>query len=213
MFGALRKLWNGIRAVPAEKCPRSKRRPSYRPWLEPLEGRELPALLGNWFMPLALPPPVAPPPAAPIAVPMPHETTSRPPGVAAPIRVTVPQNSPATVIDMAPVFATVPGLQHQDGLRLSVLGNTNPGLVRTALSDSALTLNYSQARTGTANIVLCATDADGVSVSRALQVTVIPMRPASAVGGWPMPAPPPMPAPMPPPMPAPLPTMPLGILK
>ena len=200
MFGALRRrLWNGNRVVPAGKCPR---RPSYRPRLEPLEGRDLPALLGGWFMP----------PAAPVAVNMPHETTSPPPGVAAPIRVTVTQNSPATVIDMGRVFAAVPGLQHQDGLRLSVLGNTNPGLVRTALSDSALTLIYSRGRSGTANIILCATDADGVSVSRALQVTVIPVSAASAVGAWPMPAPlPTMPAPVPP-MPAPVPPMPLDIL-
>jgi hypothetical protein len=100
--------------------------------------------------------------------------------------LTVAQNAPATVIDLDSVFAAVPGIQHEDGLQYSVLGNTNPALVGTELSDAALILTCIRGRTGTSTIVVCATDADGVSVQQRILVTV---RPLSAVGIGPTPAP------------------------
>jgi hypothetical protein len=112
-------------------------------------------------------------------------------GRTTPINVTVAENTRETVIDMGPVFATVPGFQYQDVLQLSVLGNTNSALVRTALSDSALILTYRSGHSGTATIVVCATDADGVSVRQTLRVTVRPLRPAGATSAGAMPVAPP----------------------
>jgi hypothetical protein len=82
----------------------------------------------------------------------------------------------------------VGGLQQADGLKFSVLGNTDSGLVKTTLSEAALTLTYTRGKSGMATITLCATDADGVSVKRALLVTVSPLGPAGAVSGSPLPA-------------------------
>jgi hypothetical protein len=89
--------------------------------------------------------------------------------------VTVFENASETVVNLDTAFATVSGLQHGDGLKLSILGNTNRGLVSTDLSDAALTLTYGRGKCGTATITLCATDADGVSVKQILVVTVCPL--------------------------------------
>jgi hypothetical protein len=94
---------------------------------------------------------------------------------------------------MGPVFAAIPGFQHQDGVHLCVLGNTNAGLVRTELSDSALILTFRSGQSGTATIVVCATDADGVSVQQSFLVTVLPRRPAGALGAASMPVTPALP--------------------
>jgi hypothetical protein len=101
-------------------------------------------------------------------------TTSTRPGYIAPVNVTVNENAPPTVMDLRVVFASVNGLQHSDGLKFAILGNTNPQLVQTTLSDAALRLTYTQGMSGTATITVCATDADGVSVKRTIQVTVLP---------------------------------------
>jgi hypothetical protein len=185
MFVALlNRLWNRNRVV-SRSSLRADRRLSYRPWLEPLEHRELPAFAGAGLM----------------APPMPHSIItlypigSPAPAATTPINVTVAQDSPPTVIDLGPIFAAVRGLQHEDGLRLSVLGNTNSALVRTDLSDSALTLTYMRGQHGTASITVCATDADGVSVRQTILVTVLPLRPgAVAIGRTPGPAMPPAPS-------------------
>jgi hypothetical protein len=66
------------------------------------------------------------------------------------------------------------GLHPEDGLDLSILGNTNPELVGTDLSAGALTLTYTPGVYGTATISVGATDADGVSVQQTFQVTVRP---------------------------------------
>jgi hypothetical protein len=104
------------------------------------------------------------------------------PGGTSPICVTVFENASETVINLSTAFATVGGLQHRDGLKLSILGNTNRGLVSTDLSEAALTLTYARGKSGTATITLCATDADGVSVKRSLVVTVrLPIPPGAGV--------------------------------
>src|SRR5262249_17981832 len=86
---------------------------SFRPRLEPLEGRMLPA--SGAFSSLQ-----------PIVI-QPHGAGANN------LKVTVVENSPKTVIDLGAVFANISGIRHEDGLQLSMLGNTNPGLVKTAL--------------------------------------------------------------------------------
>jgi hypothetical protein len=177
MFKALwRKLRKASSVLPRDKCPRRGRPLGYRPELEPLEGRALPAILSGGLFAL-------PPMPGPVSVP--QQVGSPLPGATDPVRVTVPQGAPETVIDLGAVFGAVQGIQHGDGLRLSLLGNTNAGLVRTDLSEASLTLSYTRGQFGTATITVGATDADGVSVRQTLLVTVVPLSPASA----PFPAP------------------------
>jgi hypothetical protein len=172
MFVALfHRLWNENRVRRSGTSLRTARHLSYRPRLEPLERRELPAFAGGGLMV----------PAVPYSVIKLYHMGSPAPAPTTPIHVTVAQNSPPTVIDMDPIFAAVRGQHHEDGLRLSVLGNTNSVLVRTELSDSALTLTYMRGQHGTASITVCATDADGVSVQQTVLVTVLPLRPGGAV--------------------------------
>jgi hypothetical protein len=108
-------------------------------------------------------------------------STSTGSGCATPINVTVAENSPATIIDLNAAYASVSGLQHDDGLKFAILGNTNPGLVKTSLSEAALTLTYAKGKSGTATITVCATDADGVSVKRTIVVTVRPVSAGAVV--------------------------------
>jgi hypothetical protein len=72
----------------------------------------------------------------------------------------------------------VSGLRHDDGLKLSILGNTNSGLVKPTLSEAALSLSYTQGKYGSATITVCANDVDGVSVKQTVMVTVRPLIPA-----------------------------------
>jgi hypothetical protein len=98
------------------------------------------------------------------------------------MQVTVRENSPKTVIDLGPIFTQISGVQPDDGLQLSLLGNTNPGLVQTSLSEGELTLAYTRSKCGTATICVSATDADGVSVRENILVTVLPLSVTSAGG-------------------------------
>jgi hypothetical protein len=66
------RLWNGNRVVPRRKCLRGKRQVSYRPSLEPLEARELPALPGSGLIAPAVPAPAS----------MSYQNASQLPGVA-----------------------------------------------------------------------------------------------------------------------------------
>jgi hypothetical protein len=98
------------------------------------------------------------------------------------MQMTVMENSPKTVIDLDLVFAQMSVFQHKDGLQLSLLGNTNPGLVSTSLSEGELTLTYTPWKCGTATIIVGATDADGVCVRENILVTVLPLIPANRGG-------------------------------
>jgi hypothetical protein len=89
--------------------------------------------------------------------------------------VTVDQNASETVIDLGAIFGAMSNLRAGDGLRLSVLSNTNSGLVRTDLSEAALILTYVRGKCGTATIVVSGTDADGVSAQLTILVTVRPL--------------------------------------
>ena len=100
---------------------------------------------------------------------------SMPLGATPPIRVTVAANSPNSTIDLGAIFKAMQGLRYAGGLKLSVIGNTNSGLVGTELSGTALTLTYARGKYGTATITVCATDADGVSRQVTFFVTVSPL--------------------------------------
>jgi hypothetical protein len=97
------------------------------------------------------------------------------------MQVTVMENSPKTVIDLDPVFAQMSGIQHEDGLQMSLLGNTNPGLVKSNLSEGELALTYSPSKCGKASITVSATDVAGVSMKEIILVTVLPL-PATNTG-------------------------------
>jgi hypothetical protein len=133
--------------------------------LEALEDRMLPALAAGGALHIAPVPGVVSGPQ-PIDLPLPPGTS--------PIPVTVASNSPPIVIDLGRIFAAVTGIRQGNGLKLSTLGNTNSGMVRTDLSKMALTLTFAPRKSGTATITVGATDSDGVSVQRTLLVTVTP---------------------------------------
>jgi hypothetical protein len=134
----------------------------------------LPALWGSPFLELV---PVA------TAAGMVRQTGSPGPAGITPLHVTVSQNAASTVLDLGPAFAAMPGLQHQAGLHLAVLGNTNARLVTPDLSGSALTLTYTRGLVGTATLTVNATDADGVCAQQTVVVTVLPLRPVLGVEG------------------------------
>ena len=112
--------------------------------------------------------------AVPVAVSGLPATGVKPPG-GSPIMVTVAENSSPTVIDLSPAFGTMSGIRPATGLKLSILGNTNSGLVKPTLSEASLSLTYVRGKSGTATVTVCATDRDGVSVKQALLVTVSPL--------------------------------------
>jgi hypothetical protein len=151
-----------------------RRRLAYRPQLELLEGRALPALLGSTLVEIV---PVA------TAAGMIQQTGSSGPAAITPLHVTVSQNASTTVLDLGPAFAAIPGLQHEAGLHLAVLGNTNARLVTPDLSGSALTLSYTRGLSGTATLTVNATDADGVCAQQTIVVTVLPLRPVVGAEG------------------------------
>jgi hypothetical protein len=91
------------------------------------------------------------------------------------MRVTVLQSAPASVIDLDPLFAGRSGVHPADGLQMALVGNTNPGLVTSDLSEGELTLTYTPSQCGRATITVGATDAGGACVREAILVTVLPL--------------------------------------
>lgn len=167
-----------------ERAP-GARHPSYRPQLDPLEDRVLLASLpGATLVPSPVRPlsPVVPPASHGAALTAPlgglRPVGATPPGGGNQMRVTVDEGARDTVIDLGPVFDTISSIHHENGLRLSMLGNTNSGLVTTDLSEAALTLSYARGACGTATITVGATDVDGVSARETIVVTVRPRLPA-----------------------------------
>jgi hypothetical protein len=167
-------LWRGLRnsnpGLSGQKCLRGGQRPSYRPQLDPLEDRLLPALGVPVFA------------AVPGALGGLQQLGRKPARGTKPIEVTVAENSPETVIHLGNVFGAMNGIQHAGGLQLSLLGNTKPGLVTTDLSDMDLTLTYSPGHHGTATITVGATDVNDVCVKVTILVTVRPLKPAATRG-------------------------------
>lgn len=111
-------------------------------------------------------------------------TAPKPPMPSNHMSVIVSQNSPESVIDLGAVFGAMGEIHPKDGLQLSILGNSNSGLVTTDLSGADLTLTYAHGKWGTATITVGATDADGMSVREVVLVTVTPLPPP----GGPIPA-------------------------
>jgi hypothetical protein len=199
----LLSLWRSLRksdpsSTRGKDLPNG-RRLSLWPQLEALEDRTLPAPLVYGVLP---PAPAGttsavfvPPPPQPVAIAASgalsglQPISSQPANEAAnQMKVTVMENSPKTVIDLGPVFAQMSGLHPEDGLQLSLLGNTNPGLVKTDLSEGELTLTYTPSQCGTATISVGATDADSVSVRENILVTVLPLPSTKPGGSSPIPA-------------------------
>jgi hypothetical protein len=169
-----RRWWHGTSAR-SRRNGRSGESPlAYRPQIEALEGRDLPALLGGALVALA---PVVD------AVSMPQQPGRPVAGGSSSLSVTVSQNAPETVLDLGPAFAAIQGLQHKAGLQLSILGNTNARLVTPDLSGSALTLTYTRGLYGSATITVNATDADRVCAQLTVAVTVRPLRPVTGAVG------------------------------
>jgi hypothetical protein len=170
---------------------------SCRPQLEPLENRLLPALgaggipgltagglTSGAFATLRVVAAAAPGPVTGL-----QQTGGKQPAAPNQMRVTRDENSAASVIELGAVFAAMSDIHPKDGLQLSILGNTNPGLVTTDLSGADLTLTYARGKHGTATITVGATDADGVSVRETIFVTVRPRPPAPTAGTVAGPAP------------------------
>src|SRR5262249_32117278 len=59
-----------------------------------------------------------------------------------PACVAVDENARESIVHVGPVFGAMSGIQHGDGLQLSILGNTNSHLVTADLSGTDLTLTF-----------------------------------------------------------------------
>ena len=153
----------------------TSRRPSFRPVLESLEDRTLPAPLVHGML--------LPQPAALAVSGMGRDQQpirSQPANVAATqMNVTVGENSTKSVIDLCPLFAQSSGVRPEDGVQLSILGNTNPALVTPELSEGELTLTYAPSRYGTATITVGVITADGSCMRENILVTVLPPHPTN----------------------------------
>jgi hypothetical protein len=95
------------------------------------------------------------------------------------MNVTVGENSTKSVIDLCPLFAQSSGVRPEDGVQLSILGNTNPALVKPELSEGELTLTYAPSRCGTATITVGVITADGSCMRENILVTVLPPHPTN----------------------------------
>jgi hypothetical protein len=172
LWRKLRK--NNVGPSGGEKLPK-QRHTSFRPQLEALEDRMMPTLLPGVFPPIATP---TPPPAGITGSGSSGnlQTLINPPASSVHHMVVVPamRNSSETVINLDRIFAQQSGLQHEDGLQWSMLGNTNAALVRTDLSEAELTLKYTPGRWGIASVMVGATDADGVCEREIIHVFVSP---------------------------------------
>jgi hypothetical protein len=164
---------------------------SYRPQLDSLEDRLLPALGAGGIHGLAAGG-LAPAtlrvlaPAAPAPVTGLQQMGGKLPADYNQMSITIYENSAASVIQLGAVFAAMRDIHPKDGLQLSILGNTNSGLVTTDLSGADLTLTYARGKCGKATITVGATDADGVSVRETIFVTVLPRQPARTAGPAPV---------------------------
>jgi hypothetical protein len=200
MFISLwRRLQRSDRTSSRGRELRKNRRPSFRPKLESLEDRTLPAPLVFGILPErtegTTSSAFAPHPPRPVVIAASgtlsglHPSGSHPNSPAANHKkVTVVVNAPESVIDLGPIFARMNGVHPEDGLQVSLLGNTNPGLVKANLSEGELTLTYTPSKCGTAIITVAATDADGMSVRENILVMVLPSHPANPGRSSPLPA-------------------------
>jgi hypothetical protein len=103
------------------------------------------------------------------------QSDGKPLPTTAPVSLIVSENASKLFMDLKPLFAKFKDLHPEDGLRYSVLGNTNSGLVKAALSEAELTLTFAHGKWGSATLTVGATDADGVCARVTLAITVCPI--------------------------------------
>ena len=104
------------------------------------------------------------------------------PTVAVPVAdLSVSEDAPDSVLDLSGTFADVDVATNGDGLTLSVVGNSNPALVTTALVGTTLSLDYQPNQHGSATITVRATDSSGAFVEDTFVVTVTPVDDAPTV--------------------------------
>jgi hypothetical protein len=203
-FSSWRRFWNTTPGPVSGRARAGERPPSYRPRLDPLEDRVLPAPLTGAA---PNPAPGGPTPGAgatpplrqtgggtPVAPGAPQSSDGKPLQGTGPVDVAVDQNTPRIFLDLGPLFGKSPDLHPEDGLRFSVLGNTNPGLVKTSLSEAEITLTFAPGKYGTATLTVGATDADGACAQATISVkvrpclfTLPPMKPPAGAGTAPAP--------------------------
>ena len=89
--------------------------------------------------------------------------------------VDVDEDAAPTVIDLADVFGDVDIVTNGDSLSLSVVSNTNEGLVEATLDGTELTLSYLANQYGTVEVTVRATDTPGAHVEDTFTLTVHPV--------------------------------------
>ncbi|TGD82216.1 malectin domain-containing carbohydrate-binding protein [Hymenobacter wooponensis] len=91
--------------------------------------------------------------------------------------VTVQKGSAPTQIPLAGVFTDNGGVSN---LQFSVVGNSDPNVIRTSINGSTLTLTYEPTLLGASDIVVRATDAEGLWVEDTFRVIINPSNPSTA---------------------------------
>ena len=134
----------------------SRRRRRSRSLCESIESLETRVLLSGTGA-------VDPPPAEVNVVPNTPPVVSRPP-----LEVIVNENAESTVIDLSTFFSDA----EDEELSYHVEVNTNSGLVNATVNGSMLTLDYAANQSGSAFIVIEATDSGGLFVGTPFFVTV-----------------------------------------
>ncbi len=98
---------------------------------------------------------------------------NNPPTVVAPIgTIDVTEDDPDTLIDLATVFDDI---EDGIGLTYTVESNDNPTLVDASIVSSTLTLDYLAGQTGSATVVIRATDSGGLFVEDTISITISPV--------------------------------------
>lgn len=99
--------------------------------------------------------------------------------------VVVDENAEDTEIDLTTTFDDADILTNEDVLTLTVVGNTNPGLVAATIQDGTLVLSYTANQSGICELTIQATDLANAVAQETFVVTVIPLTtPPAAEFDW-----------------------------